>query len=288
MTVYRFANLIFDSDAGILARADNGQKRPLRPQVGAVLSAFLEQPQTLIGREQLYRAVWDEAAVVDFEAGLAAILRELRRELKALDAPADLIATTPRRGYRLQVPVQRGQRAPARLSPTGRRRLLGLAAALVVLIIAGLLAWPGDRSPPVAEQAGQSLAVVPFTQFGEPDHGPPRLDLLLADQILVRLWELRPEGLILIGRASMAPYRDHEDLALAVAEHLGVDLLVEGTVVFEDKAMVVSARLLELPRGHILWSESHRYGAADTPAVATIAATLADSLVAEWARAGRD
>lgn len=127
--VHEFAGLQFDPADGRLARVDGAGSAQLRPQVAKLLSAFLSQPETLIDREQLYRAVWDEGTVIDFEAGLAAILRELRTELKNLDAPADLVETVPRRGYRLNSAVRQAVKDPtarATFSPSGQKRLIGL------------------------------------------------------------------------------------------------------------------------------------------------------------------
>ena len=281
MIVYRFANLVFASDRGVLARSDGTGERRLRPQVGALLAAFLEHPQTLIEREQLVRAVWDEAAVIDFESGLAAVLRELRAEFKELGAAQDLIETVPRRGYRLRVPVQRTE-ARAGFSPVARKRLFGLTAALVVLIVAVVLTWPGEPEPDGAEPREWTLAVVPFDQFGEPEEGPHRLDLLLADQLLGELWEHNLERVILIGRASLARYRSRDGLAAAVADDLGIDLLVEGSVTFEGHQMRVLARLLEMPGGQILWSHQFEHIGDDPPTAKVLAQVLADSLALVW------
>lgn len=282
MSLYAFAGLRFDAADGRLSAASGTARTQLRPQVARLLSAFVEHPGSLIDREQLCRAVWDEGTVVDFESGLAAVLRELRAELKAVGAPADLIETVPRRGYRLRASVQRQQPGGSAWSKAGRKRVFGLTAALALLIVVGILAWPGGREPvaPIAQH--WTLAVLPFSQFGEPAQGPRRLDLLLADMLLVQLWELRLPDVTLIGRASLAPYAGRDQIAAAVARDLGVNLLIEGSVVFESDTISVSARLLEMPGGRIVWSETRGYEAGAAPSAAEIAAELSASLVRAW------
>lgn len=278
-TVYAFAGLRFEPADGRLSSADGAVGTQLRPQVARLLLAFLARPRTLIDREQLCRAVWDEGTVVDFEAGLAAVLRELRSELKSLGAADDLIETVPRRGYRLNAAVERPS-PTAGFSPAGRKRLFGLAAALVVLVLAGLFALHQGPSPPPPADAGRTLAVLPFTQFGEPAGETRRLDLLLADQMLVQLWEVQPEGIVLIGRASIAAFDGRDDLAAAVAANLGIDLLIEGSIAFDAGRVTISARLLEMPAGRIVWSQQLDYAEEEWPSVPAVARRLVEAMVA--------
>lgn len=279
MGVYAFDRLRFDPADGRLWAQAGGAETHLRPQVARLLGAFVEQPHTLLDRDQLCRAVWDEGTVVDFESGLSAVLRELRAELKALGAPGDLIETVPRRGYRLGTDVRREERSDAP-RPLYRRWVVPGAVVLVLVVVLGALGWQFSRPP--APEPGWTLAVLPFNQFGVPESGPERLDLLLADLLLGQLWEQRPEDVSLIGRASLSPYADSDQLARDVADDLGVNLLIEGTIVFEDGRMSVTARALHMPGGRILWSETVGRDDAAAPGLGEIAAELAASLNRSW------
>ena len=282
---YDFAGLRFDPADGQLERIDGSASTQLRPQVARLLTAFLDQPHTLIERERLCRAVWDEGTVIDFESGLAAVLRELRAELKRLGAPADLVETIPRRGYRLNTEVQRdsaGGISPQTFSPAGRKRVIGLAVVMVLLLAAGLfsLRQAPESVPP--EPGDRALAVLPFSQFGQPAQGTRQLDLLLADQVLVQLWERPLEGVVLIGRASLAPYQGRDDLAAAVAQDLGIDLLIEGSVVFDAGRVSVSGRLLDMPGGRILWSHQVEHAEDEMPSASELARMMVEELAASW------
>lgn len=283
MAVYRFGPFVFDPREGRIEHRLSGRQTILRPQVARLLQALVQRPQEVIDRETLCRAIWDEGVVVDFEAGLAAVLRELRSEIKALDATQEWIETVPRRGIRLAgaVHVDRRERS---VSSRRRRWFVAVGVALVLVIAAiALLVWQQTRVAAPAGTASSTLAVLPFSQFGAPRAGRSRLDLLLADMLLVELWKQRPEGLTLIGRASLAPYAQRDNIAALVARDLGVNRLIEGSVVFEDEgAMEVSARLLAMPDGQILWSENRRYGAEEEVSASEIAAELVDSLVRAW------
>ena len=281
MAIYEFSGLRFDASEGRLEKVGSDVQARLRPQVARLLGAFLQRPQTLIARDALCGAVWDEGTVIDFESGLAAVLRELRAELKALGAPDDLIETLPRRGYRLRATVERRELTSG-WSPAGRKRLIGLSAALLLLIVAAILAWPEPQETRSPGSDGWVLAVIPFSQFGAPAQGPAQLDLLLADLLLVQLWEQRPADLNLLGRASLIPYAGRDNVAAAVARDLGVNLLIEGSVMFDRDMMSVSARLLEMPGGRIVWSETLNYHAEAAPGAAEIAAQLSESMISAW------
>ena len=293
MSRYRFEQFIFDASDGRLEHAGSGAALTLRPQVARLLVALLASPNTVIDRDTLCRAVWGEGAVVDFEAGLAAIVRELRQALDQLGGAAGLLETVPRRGLRLVAQVSRDdtQARPAvegAPPPRGGRRRVAL---VVLLALAMLLAWLSARwwmGPPAAPTAAPAeewtLAVLPFERFAGARADEARLELLLADSLLGRLWEAELEGVVLIGRATLAPYGSREDIAGAVARDLGVRLLIEGSIVQDAEGWRVTARLLHMPLGRVLWSDTVEWpGTVELP-VRDSAARLAESLAAEWAK----
>jgi TolB-like protein len=84
------------------------------------------------------------------------------------------------------------------------------------------------------------------------------------------------------------PYGDREDVAPAVARDLGVQLLVEGSLVRAGDDWQVTARLLAMPGGRVLWSETVGMPASAQPPVATTVAALAASLREAWPAVTRD
>jgi DNA-binding winged helix-turn-helix (wHTH) protein/TolB-like protein len=245
--MYRFDPFQFDASDGRLENTATGVAQTLRPQVARLLDALLERQGEVVERESLRNTIWGESAVVDFDAGMAALVRELRKALVEVGAEAELVETIPRRGLRFRKAVPRRE-LPIRT----------IAAAIALLMIAGIVTWFGLRAPPPPEHdpSALTLAILPFERFGDPEREPVHADLLLPDALLERLWQAELEGLELVGRASLRPYRGRDDIALLVAEDLGVNLLIEGTVVADDDGWRVTARLLHMPRGRVLWSQS--------------------------------
>jgi DNA-binding winged helix-turn-helix (wHTH) protein/TolB-like protein len=291
---YRFDQFVFDSSDGRLEHAGSGAALTLRPQVARLLVALLESPNTVIDRDTLCLAIWGEGAVVDFEAGLAAVVRELRQALDQLGGAAGLLETVPRRGLRFGAAVTAaaaGRDPDAETEPTrtGRptRRVMLVAMLVLAMVLVWLLARWSAAPPAVTDTASEqewTLAVLPFDRFGEAPANGARLELLLADALLARLWAADLEGIVLIGRATLAPYVSREDIAGAVARDLGVRLLIEGSIIQDAEGWRVTARLLHMPAGRVLWSDTiDSAGGGELP-VRESAARLVESLAAEWAK----
>ncbi len=289
----RFDEFLFDPADGRLEHVPSGQAVTLRPQAARLLLALLAAAGQVVEREVLYQAVWDAGTVVDFEAGLAALMRELRQALDQLGGKAGLLETIPRRGYRLRVaaaPPADPEGAARRAAREGKRpRWLpwALAALAVLLVLVGgwWLRAPGPVPANGEENTtdvSRTLAVLPFQAYQQPDTAP-RLELLLADALLAELWRAELSDLVLIGRATLLPYEGRDDVAGAVARDLGVGLLIEGSVIRTGDGWRVTARLLEMPAGRVLWSDTVAApGAAQLP-VQAVAQRLVASLGAAWA-----
>ncbi|TVQ32955.1 MAG: hypothetical protein EA370_12115 [Wenzhouxiangella sp.] len=286
---YQFENLSFDADTGRLTGPGGKNGVTLRPQVARLLQVFLDNPNQVLDRDTLCKAVWDEGTVVDFESGLAAVLRELRRSLAEQGGKEDLIETIPRRGYRLKLDpaaVRRDQAEAPLDRGQVRRGIWGAAAfAAVVLLILSLF-WPTPVEPPSDEgQApglGQALAILPFEVLAGTDMDPEGAGILLADYLLTELWQNGLDEVSLIGRTSLLAYRDRTDIAAAVAEDLGVNLLLEGSISQADEEWRIDARLLQIPPGTVRWSERLTAPANAPLPVAELAEALVTSLRETW------
>jgi len=292
---YQFDRFEFDSAEGRLVRLDDGSSLRLRPQVATVLEQLLNADGGLVERERLCEAVWGRDRIVDFEAGIAALMRELRKALNELGGHQDLIETLPRRGYRLRADVHpvpathpnQGDPEPGS-DPQQQRSSAWSIAFIAVTLIAATLAialWrhfvssePEDVAP--LTESSPALAIVPFEVYGETPLLPDHTSILLADTLLAELWRSGPEDLSLLGRIAIQPYLDRPDLAAAVAEDLGLTLLLEGTIRTENEHWWLDLRLLRVPPGRVLWS--HRIESTEPLNVTEVAIDLAEQLKRRW------
>lgn len=287
MPLRQFANLTFNPEDGQLFVDASDSAVRLRPKAARLLEYLLDHAGEVVTRERLVEVVWDETTVVDFESGLAALLRELRQAIRSLGGPADLIETVPRRGYRLNAaPGRSGKTSSTGIARPGRwLAVLGVALFLAAGVY-GLLRQPAGTVP----DPGQcSVAIMPFLVYESPPGLPEHGDLLLADRLLGALLREPIEGLSLVGRTSLEPYVNRSDVAAAVAQDLGVDWLIEGAVQpAGEEQWRIEARLLELPAGRVLWSEAVTVAPSQTVDVDAVVRTLVVSFLNAWPLACAD
>ena len=99
--LWHFGNATFDETAWTLTVA--GQPVVLEHKPLALLRALLERAGDVVGKDDLLEAAWPGVVVV--EASLPTAIRKLRKALGDDDSSRPVIATVPRIGYRLTVPV---------------------------------------------------------------------------------------------------------------------------------------------------------------------------------------
>ena len=196
LPIYRFGLFEVDSRTGEVRKS--GVKIRLQDQPLQVLLKLLEQPGSIVSREELRTALWQADTFVDFDAGLNTVIRRLRDTLgDSADNPT-LIETVPRRGYRFIAPVDTVAAAissdstilrpeTARPASSSRRLwiLLGIVAALLVAF--GFLAV---RTSPVTDN---SVRFAQITHDGVAKSGP-----LLSDGTRIYFSELTPSGRALV------------------------------------------------------------------------------------------
>lgn len=155
-------------DTGDLTR--DGRRVALQQQPFAVLRILLSRPGEVVTRDELRSALWPSDTFVDFEAGLNAAVKRVRR---ALDDVADnprYINTLPRRGYSFIAPVSRGEDVTSEVGPTARGRLAivwPVVAVLAGLAVLGYIFRPAvivpsvegvvALTPPLAIPSNQTL-----------------------------------------------------------------------------------------------------------------------------------
>ena len=114
----------------------SGHRVRLAEQPFQVLAALLEHPGEMVTRQALMSRLWPGDTFVDFEHGLNAAVKRLRRTLGESAHAPRFVETLPRRGYRFIVSAETA--APPAPQPS-RRQAASLGHRLMAWANGGLL-----------------------------------------------------------------------------------------------------------------------------------------------------
>jgi TolB-like protein len=128
---------------------------------------------------------------------------------------------------------------------------LVVAAILIALFVAGFASYRLIR--PVEQLPIKSLAVLPLKNLSG-DLAQEYLADGITEEVIGRLASLR--GVRVISRTSSMQFKDTKLSAPEIAQQLGVDALVEGSVIREGSHIRVHAQLIRASDEHF-WSEAY-------------------------------
>ena len=264
---HRFGPYLYRSEQRVLLR--EGQPVPLVPKLLDTLHVLLEHRGRVVEKSELMERVWPDTVVE--ESGLARNISLLR---KALGDEAELyIQTVPKRGYRFV--AAEPQVTPPEVSPRRhelRRFLLAAFAGAVLLFVYWQFFMPvrlvpgGSRSD-IAVLPFQSLQPVPLEISGSLDEG---LVTALA----------RIPGVRVLSPSTVRRYRAVRVPAHLMSRLLGMDAMLEGTIDVDSSVLRVTARLVDVHSGRIIWADRYarpRIGSGD-PAPVAIASSIASDV----------
>ncbi len=148
---------------------------------------------------------------------------------------------------------------PADTLSTRERLLYAGAAAAIAAAIAVTFLWPGLFEPGLPD-GPVSIAVLPFENIS----GDVAQDFLAEGLTEALITDLaKAPSLRVKSRASILPYRDSGRTLREIGAELGVDRIVEGTVLRMGERIRIAAQLIDARRDVSLWAESFEYDASD-------------------------
>jgi TolB-like protein/DNA-binding winged helix-turn-helix (wHTH) protein len=255
--LYHFDRFTADARTGELTEA--GIRKPLRDQSFQLLVALLEQPQTLITREELAGRLWPPGTFVDVDRGLNKVVNHLRDALGDSAEHPRFIETLPRRGYRFIAPVTVGEvesdppAPPPPRTPRRPRTAVLIAGVVVAALAAGAIAWQwtSRRGTPARISA---IAVIPLENLS-PEAGEQYFADGLTDALITDL--AKPRGVRATSRTSKIQYRGTKKTIKQIGRELNVDAVVEGTVTHAAGRVRVTAQLIQVSTDMHLWAHAY-------------------------------
>ncbi len=267
--VYRFDDFVVDPEAWRLSRG--GREIHLKPVVLKLLIYLIANRGRLVTREELMDTVWSDTVIS--ESALTKAAARLRKALDDDSATHRYLETVRSRGYRFVADVEEigSPDKPGETRAAGARRAMLAAAAIVALIIVAIF-W---LRAPQQEQVVRSLAVLPLHNLtGDPEQGY-YVDGL-QDLLITELSQL--PGLRVTSRQSTKRYRDSQLPTADIAGELGVDALVEGSLLQKGGEIEVTVQLIDGRSDAHLWAERYM---RETPYVFSLIGDMATAIGAE-------
>jgi TolB-like protein/DNA-binding winged helix-turn-helix (wHTH) protein/Tfp pilus assembly protein PilF len=254
----------------------NGTTVQLEPKVMSVLVYLAEHPGEPVSKEQLLQTVWPDTFVG--EGVLTRSIFELRRVFEDEAKAPRVIQTIAKRGYRLVAPVTPVNGASSGTWPaildlprdSGRTSLprwmwrlaiagsaLLLVALLVVTNIGSLRerVWARTSAPQI-----HSLAVLPLKNLS----GDPTQEYFaygMTDELISALSQV--SALKVISHTSARRYENTSKTLPQIAQELGVDGMVEGTVQRVGDRVRVSVQLINAPQDAHIWAQNYERDVRD-------------------------
>lgn len=166
---------VFEVDLDARELRKQGRKLRLQEQPFAVLAALIEQPGSILEREELRSRLWPADTFVDFDHSVNTAVNKLREVLGDSASSPRFIETIARRGYRFIAEVQWQGETPAAVShdsapvsdlPAPHRGATRTLFALIQIMylcfyLPALTHWQGiERVPWVQSHALVILCVV--------------------------------------------------------------------------------------------------------------------------------
>jgi TolB-like protein/DNA-binding winged helix-turn-helix (wHTH) protein/tetratricopeptide (TPR) repeat protein len=257
--VYRFDDFVVDAEAWRLTR--DGQEIHLKPVVLKLLIYLIANRGRLVTREELMDTVWGDTVIS--ESALTKAAARLRKALGDDSATHRYLETVRSQGYRFVANVEEIESPEEPGLPPGQtgaatvRRALYAGAVTIVALISLAVFW--FRAPP-HQEVTRSLAVLPLSNLtGDAEQGYYADGL--QDLLITELSQLA--GLRVTSRQSTKRYRDSELGTAAIAGELGVDALVEGSLLSKGREIEVTIQLIDGRSDEHLWAERYAREAPD-------------------------
>jgi DNA-binding winged helix-turn-helix (wHTH) protein/TolB-like protein/tetratricopeptide (TPR) repeat protein len=285
---YEFGPFRLDPNKHRLFRGE--EVVPLSPKAIETLILLVQNQGKLLQREALMHALWPDTVVED--ANLTVAVSQLRRVINQNGDKGEFIQTIPRLGYRFVADVTTVEGRPNQLSAAAQhaphaetavdesngagsdskellpeqsraliasakgrqtlwRRVVTATAIFMLLVIGWLLFSSGHAKLPRTTAQVKTMAVLPFKILSA-DPADEYLGVGLADTLITQIDRISQ---ILVRPTSSSKYAETHALEpLAAGRLLRVEAVLDGTVQHDADNLRVTARLLRVGDGTLLWS----------------------------------
>lgn len=261
--VFDFGEFHLDCEGLELSRYGRGLKVERKPL--ELLMLLVRRQGDLVTRAEIAERLWEPAVFVDTEHGINTAVRKIRQTLRDDSAQPRFVQTVPGKGYRFiatavdvsPVPEISHSAPKAEVSVSAHRVTTKPRLVIWSVAIAGTIAlavvFLTIRSMAHQPQI-TSIAVLPLDNLSA-QAGQDYLAAGLTDELITML--AKNSSLRITSRTSVLQYKGAKRPLRQVAQELGVDSILEGSVSRVGNHVHMTVQLIRAKTDSHLWAESY-------------------------------
>ena len=171
--------------------------------------------------------------------------------------------------------ISGGSRRLFKLGRKQRKIMYRILAALIVLMAIVFYIFQSK----VAEAEAVALALLPLQSIGQ-DTQEEWFTEGITEALITDLAKI--SGLRVISRTTAMQYKGTNKTPPQIASELGVQYVIEGSIIRMEDQIKISARLINAPKDEYLWAEEYQRGLSDILGLQSdIAQTIASQIQVE-------
>jgi TolB-like protein len=230
---FSFEDYVLDQERRELTL--RGQVVAVGPQVFDLLLLFVNNPDRVVSKDELLKAVWGDRIVS--ESTITSHINAVRKAIGDTGEEQRLVRTVARKGYRFVGQINGDLTGQARQPEDDERPTA---------------AQKPIPSPALALPEKPSITVLPFQNLS----GDPEQEYFadgVVEDIIAALSRLR--WLFVIARNSSFTYKGQTVDARGVGQALGVRYVLEGSVRKSGNKLRITGQLIDATSGTHIWAE---------------------------------
>jgi TolB-like protein/DNA-binding winged helix-turn-helix (wHTH) protein/Tfp pilus assembly protein PilF len=288
---------LFEVDLEACELRKKGLRIKLQDQPLHILRVLIERPGEIVSREELRHRLWQPDTFVDFDHSLNTAMMRLREVLGDSSENPRFIETVPRKGYRFVAPVHHvrpdtaadsvvaQETNHAGLPPVSEskdlypiatdetsapatwvRKNLQISLFHAVALVAALILFtaiassiffrlrPDGIFSSASAKPITSLVVLPMENLSG-DKSQEYFADGMTDELIASL--ARISSIRVLSRTTAMEYKDSHESLGKIARDLGVDAVVEGTVLRSGDRVRITAELIQVSTDRHLWADTY-------------------------------
>ena len=241
--IYSFGSI--ELDLAKVELRDNGEPRPVEPQVFALIAYLAEHRDRMVSREELFEKLWEGKVVSD--SALSSRIKSARRAVGDDGRAQAVIKTVHGKGLRFVADVRVQRDSVIVAAPDSEDTLETVA-------------------PSLAQDAASrpSIAILPFRSTDTAEGWSPIAEGLPHD-LITELARLR--WLFVVARGSSFRLRGDDQDPREVGRLLGARYCLSGGAEVFGNQLVITTELVDTGAGDVVWGERYTGNVQDVHAM---------------------